>query len=182
MPNPGMPKKPFGGVLGGIPDDVLEKLKDQAQDVGKGAQDAITGGDDGSGGAEDSGDSGIELQGGKPDPTKLTQQAQQQGLTPAQLLERRKTEKEQEQFHRRMIDEWAQRGQQLRQDVEAKENKAKEEEKQRKEQEMVQLQEEEAKTEALRPKKPKAPGRGTAFAVTKAKQDTMAEMGRTPST
>lgn len=182
MPKPGQPKQVFGGVLGGIPDNVLEKLKDQAQDVGKGVQDVITGGDDGSGGAEDSGDSGVELQGGKPDPTKLTQQAQQQGLTPAQLLERRKKEKEQEQFHRQRIEEWAQRGQQLRQDVETEENKAKEEEKQRKEQEMVQLQEEEAKAAVLAPPKKVKPGRGTAFAVSKAKQDTMAEMGRTPST
>lgn len=182
MPKPGMSKKPLGGVLGGIPDDVLEKLKDQTGDVGKGFQDAVSGGDDDSGGGEDSGDSGVEFQGGKPDPTKLAQQAQQQGLTPAQLLERRKKEKEQEQFHRRMIDEWAQRGQRLREDSEVKKKKEAEEEKQQKEQVMVQLQEEEAKAEALRPKKPKAPGRGMAFAVTKAKQDTMAEMGRAPST
>lgn len=181
MPKPGVPKKPLGGILGGIPDDVLEKLKDQAQDAVKGLQDAATGGGD-AGGGEDSGDSGIELQGGKPDPTKIAQQAQQQGLTPAQLLEKRKKEKEQEQFHRRMIDEWAQRGQQLRKDVETKQERAKEEEKQRKEQEMLQLQEEEAKAAVLQAPKKSKPGRGTAFAVTKAKQDTMAEMGRTPST
>lgn len=159
MPKPGAPKKPLGGMLGGIPDDVLEKLKDQASDIGQGFQDVVTGGDD-QGGGEDSGsDSAAELQNLASDPAKLTKQAQQQGLTPQQLLERAREREKERQEHlaalrkgiQRIGDEQQAVRQRSQQEATAKQKEEQEEE-QHKIDQLEEKRKEEEKTAVLQAK------------------------------
>lgn len=178
-----MPKPILGGVLGGIADDTIEKLKEQAQDTVQGLADAVTGDQAASGDvAEDSGDSGIELQSGKTDPAKVAQQAQQQGLTPQQLMAKRQEEKVLLQFHQQQIQEWAATHSHMSQEKQAKEKREIEEGEAKKQQEMQQLQIEEAKSAVLSPpKKAGKPSRGSAFVVQQSQKANMAEMSKMPS-
>lgn len=169
--------KPIGGSQ--LLQDTFEKLGDQGGDVVQGLKDLVSG-DDGNGDAR--GDSGIEQLAGQQDPKQQAQQAQQQGLTPQQLAERRAREEREIKYHQEYIktvdNEQAnlRRGARLKADEEAKQ------EQERKEQKAIQLREEEARTATLQGPTKRKQGRGTAFLPPSARQSMgTGELSKTPT-
>jgi len=171
-----MPKPVLGSQ---ILQDTFENLKTQAGDVVGGLKD-LAGGD--SQNIDSKGDSGIEKLAGQQDPKTMAQQAQNQGLTPQQLMERRAKEEQDRQFHQGKIKEWEDHFLQMKKGEEEGKKRQQAEEDQKKEQEIIQLQEEQAKTAVLQgPAKPKQ-GRGTAFLPPSAKQSMgTGELSKTPT-
>lgn len=162
-----MPKPLLGSQ---IAQDTFEKLQDQVQDVGQTVKDVVTGQD------VAKGDSGIELQSGKTDPAQIAGQAQKQGVTPQQILQRQQGEKkEMEELRegiarlRREDEEQLQKTKQK----EAEKQKAEEVENQQKIEQIEEQRREQAKAETLNPQKPSTPkGPGSAFIQQSTKSQT----------
>lgn len=162
-----MPKPILGSQ---VLQDTFEKVQGQGSDVAQGLEDLVSGD---SGGGDVKGDGGIE---------QMAPPAQNPGLTPPQLIEKRQQERRQMEFHRRQVGEWDEHYQQLRKEQAARERQEAEAAEQQREQEIAQLQEAEAKASTLQgPAKPK-PGRGTAFLPRHAKQSMgTGELGKSPT-
>lgn len=167
-------------VLGNqILQDTFENLKTQGSDVAQGLKDLVAGGTQNS---DSKGDSGIEQLAGQQDPKQPVRQAQQQGLTPQQLLDKRRQEEQERQFHLQQVKDWDEHYRQLKKEDEAKQKQAEEEKKQKKQQEIIQLQEEQAKAAVLQGSAKPKQGRGTAFLPPSAKQSMgTGELAKTPT-
>lgn len=161
-----MPKPVFGSQ---ILQDTFENLKQQGSDVVSGLKDL--------------GDSGIEQPADQQDPKQAAQAAQQQGLTPQQLVQKRAEEQRQREFHLEQVKSWNEHYLQMKKEDEAKQNQAEAEAKQKKEQEIIQLKEEQAKAQTLQgPPAKQKQGRGTAFLPVQAKASQgTGELAKTPT-
>lgn len=162
-----MPKPLLGNQ---IIQDTFEQLKDQAQDVPSAIQDVVTGQDVGKG------DTGIELQGGKTDPAQITQQAQKQGVTPQQILQRQQGEKKEMEALREGIARLTREDEEQLQKTTQKEAEKQKAEEQANQQKIEQLEEqrrEEEKSATLHPQKTSTPkGPGSAFIQQSTKSQT----------
>ncbi len=167
-------------VLGSqILQDTFENLKQQGGDAVQGLKDLVTGDSQNS---DTKGDSGIEHLGGQQDPKQMAQQAQQQGLTPQQLMEKRAKEEQDRQFHQGKIKEWEDHFLKVKKEEEEQEKRRQAEEDQKKDQEIVQLREEQAKAATLQVQSKPKQGRGTAFLPPSAKQSMgTGELSKTPT-
>lgn len=168
--------------------DTFENLSDQGGDVVEGLRDLVTNSDSNNGNGDSAlpaGGQGIEQLGGqKTDgPAKQLQQAQQQGLTPEQLAEKRAEEKKKIDFYQMQAEGWKEHQLQAIKEEEQKKQQAAEEERRKKEQGIIELREEEAKTTALSPQKAKGPtGPGSAFIPYQAKTSMgTRELPKTPT-
>ncbi len=159
--------------------DTFENLKTQAGDVVGGLKDLVAGD---SQSADSKGDSGIEQLTGQQDPKTGAQQAQQQGLTPQQLMEKRAKEEQDRQFHQGKIKEWEDHFLKVKKEEEEEEKRRQAEADQKKDQEIVQLREEQAKAAVLQGQSKPKPRRGTAFLPPSAKQSMgTGELSKTPT-
>lgn len=171
-----MPKPVLGSQ---ILQDTFENLKSQAGDVAAGLKDLAAGDSQNS---DAKGDSGIEQLANQQDPKQAAQQAQQQGLTPQQLVEKRAEEQRQREFHLEQVKTWNEHYLQMKKEDEAKQNQAEAAEKQKKEQEIIQLREEQAKAQTLQGQAKPKQGRGTAFLPVQAKASQgTGELAKTPT-
>jgi hypothetical protein len=171
-----MPKPVLGSQ---ILQDTFENLKQQGSDVVGGLKD-LAAGDSQNSGTE--GDSGIEQLSSQQDPKTQMQQAQQHGLTPQQLSQKRAQEEKDRQFHQGKVKEWEEHFLKVKNEEEEGKKRQQAEEEQKKEQEIIQLREEQARAAVLQgPGKPKQ-GRGTAFLPPSAKQSMgTGELAKTPT-
>lgn len=158
-----MPKSVFGNQ---ILQDTFENLKQQGSDVVSGLKDLVAGDSQNS---DTKGDSGIEQLAGQQDPKTLTQRAAAAGLSPQQSAAKRAEEQRQREFHLEQVKTWNEHYLQMKKQDEAKQNQAEQEEKHKKEQEIIQLREEQAKTQTLQGQAKPKQGRGTAFLPVQAK-------------
>lgn len=171
-----MPKPVLGSQ---ILQDTFENLKQQGSDVVSGLKDLVAGDSQSS---DAKADSGIEQLSGQQDPKQTAQAAQQQGLTPQQLAEKRTEEQRQREFHLEQVRGWDEHYRQMKKEDEAKQKQAQEEEKQKKDQEIIQLREEQAKAATLQGQQKPKQGRGTAFLPVQAKASQgTGELAKTPT-
>jgi len=171
-----MPKPVLGSQM---LQDTFENLKQQGSDVAQGLKDLAAGD---SQNTDTKGDSGIEQLAGQQDPKQQARQAQQPGLTPQQLMEKRAKEEQDRQFHQGKIKEWEDHFLKVKKEEEGEENRRQAEAEQEKQQEIIQLREEQAKAATLQGSAKPKQGRGTAFLPPSAKQSMgTGELSKTPT-
>lgn len=159
--------------------DTFESIKQQGSDVVSGLKDLVSGDSQNS---DTKGDSGIEQLANQPDPKQAAQAAQQQGLTPQQLAQKRTEEQRQREFHLEQVRGWDEHYRQMKKEDEQKEAEAEKQKQAEKDQEIIQLRQEQAKTQTLQGQAKPKQGRGTAFLPVQAKASQgTGELAKTPT-